>query len=105
RSLRDYRRAMTPMGTLVIVGGPRGGALLGPLSRSLSALMVSPFVSQRLVPFLAHQEKADLVALKDLIETGKLTPAMDRSYQLSETPEAIRYVETGHARGKVVISV
>jgi NADPH:quinone reductase-like Zn-dependent oxidoreductase len=67
--------------------------------------MLSSFVGQRLVPFLAQIKHDDIVALKELIEAGKVTPVIDRTYPLSETPEAIRYLETGHARGKVVITV
>lgn len=71
----------------------------------IEALLVSPFVSQKLVAFLAKIRKEDLVALKELIEAGKVTPVIDRTYPLSATPEAIRYLEEGHARGKVVITV
>lgn len=67
--------------------------------------MVSRFVSQRLVPFLAKRSNADLIALTELIEAGKVTPVIDRTYPLSRTPEAIRYLEQGHAQGKVVITV
>ena len=71
----------------------------------LLALLLSPFVSQKLGTFIAQAKGEDLVVLKDLIEAGKVTPVIDRTYPLSEVPEAIRYVEEGHARGKVVITV
>ena len=73
--------------------------------RSVRAFVVSPFVGQRLLPFLAKIRKEDLLVLKELVEDGKIRPVIDRTYPLSETPEAIRYLETGHARGKTVISV
>jgi NADPH:quinone reductase-like Zn-dependent oxidoreductase len=104
RSLGDCRRALTPKGTLVLVGGG-GGRWLGPLALPLRAAVMSRFVSQRLRPFLAQIKKPDLVVLKELIEAGKVTPVIDRTYPLSDTPEAIRYLEAGHARGKVVITV
>ena len=104
RSLSDCRRALTPKGTLVMVGG-QGGRWLGGVDRSIKALFLSPFSAQTLRPFIATQDKEDLAALKELIEAGKVTPVIDRKYPLSEVPEAIRYLEGGHARGKVVITV
>lgn len=104
RSLSDLRRALTPKGTLV-VGGGKNGNWLGPLVRPLGALVLSRFVGQRLLPFLARLRKEDLASLNELIEAGKVTPVIDRTYPLSEAPEAIRYLETGRARGKVVITV
>jgi NADPH:quinone reductase-like Zn-dependent oxidoreductase len=68
-------------------------------------VLLSPAVSQRMVGFLAHQNKGDLAVLRDLLETGKLIPVIDRTYPLSEAAEAIGYLEQGHARGKVVITV
>ena len=67
--------------------------------------MLSLFVSQRMVPFVTTANKEDLVVLKDLLEAGKVTPVIDRSYGLIDVPEAIRYLEEGHARGKVVVTV
>jgi NADPH:quinone reductase-like Zn-dependent oxidoreductase len=104
RSMSDCRRVLVPDGTLVVVGGP-AGRWFGPLARPLEALVLSRFVSQRMLPFLAHQSKEDLVVLKELIEAGKVSPVIDRCYPLVEAPEAIRYVEDGHARGKVVITM
>lgn len=104
RSLWDFRRSLTPKGTLVFAGGG-GGRLLGPLSRPLRALVLSPFVGQRIVFFMANRSRDDLIFLKELIEAGKVTPVIDRSYPLSEVPEAIRYLEQGHAQGKVVITI
>ena len=103
RSLSDCRRALTPQGTYVLVGGSIG-RWFG-LARSIKVLLLSPFVRQRLRTFISTNNKEDLVVLKELIEAGKVTPVIDRTYPLSETPEAIGYVGEGHARGKVVITV
>jgi NADPH:quinone reductase-like Zn-dependent oxidoreductase len=105
RPLAHLRRALTPGGTLVITGGENGGRLLGGIERNLRASLMSPFVSQQLVAFIARQRQADLLALRDLIESGAVTPAVDRAYPLSEAPAAIRYLADGRARGKIVITV
>ena len=68
-------------------------------------MLLSPFVGQKLVTFIAKENHEDMIILKELIESGKLTPVIDRTYPLAEVPEAIRYLEEGHARGKVVITV
>jgi NADPH:quinone reductase-like Zn-dependent oxidoreductase len=99
------RRALIPEGTLVIVGGENGGRWLGGLQRQLQALVMSPFVRQRLRVFVAREHYEELETLTELIEAGKVTPAVDRTYPLSDAPQAIRYLEQGHARGKVVIAV
>jgi NADPH:quinone reductase-like Zn-dependent oxidoreductase len=108
-SLSAVRRVLSSDGTLVAVGaagGPDEQAASGAiLVGMLEVLLVSRFTSQRLLPFLAKRSRDDLIALKELIEAGKVTPVIDRTYPLSETPEAIRYLEGGHARGKVVITV
>ncbi len=104
RSLSDLRRALTPKGTLVLVGGG-GGNLLGPLADPIRAFVLSRFVSQRLLPFLAKLRTTDMVFLTELIGAGKVSPVIGRTYPLSEVPDAIRHVETGHARGKTVITV
>ncbi len=103
-SLSDCRRALGARGTYVIVGAPSGRWLTGP-DRFIKALLLSPFVSQRMVPFITRANKKDLVVLKDLIEAGKVTPVIDRSYGLIDVPEAIWYLEQGHAQGKVVITM
>ncbi|MDX6400029.1 MAG: hypothetical protein QOF27_635 [Gaiellaceae bacterium] len=105
QSLSDLRRALGPNGTLVLVGGGDDGNLLGPLATPVRAFIVSRFVSQRLLPFLAKLRTKDMVFVTELIEAGKVTPVIGRTYPLSEVPEAIRHVETGHARGKTVITV
>ena len=104
RSLSEYRRVLGSKGILVLVGAPQG-QWVGPLTRPLAALVWSRFVSQRMGPVLATFSTADLLVLKELIEAGSVTPVIDRSYPLSETADAIRYLEAGHARGKVVITV
>ena len=106
RSLSQVRRALTPTGTLVIVGGEGGDRWIGGgMWRSLRALVLSRFVSQRLRPVLATPNTNDLVVLKQLIETARITPMIGRTYTLSETSDALRQLEEGHARGKVVITV
>ena len=105
RSVSHLRRALAPRGTLVIVGGEGGGRWFGGIDRQLRALVLSPFVGQRLGTFIAKQNGEDLVVLKELIEAGKVTPVIGKTYPLNEVPEAVRYLEEGHARGKVVITV
>jgi NADPH:quinone reductase-like Zn-dependent oxidoreductase len=104
-SLARLRHALTPEGTLVITGGEGEGRWLGGTDRQLRAMLLSPFVGQKLVTFIAKENHEDMIILKELIEAGKLTPVIDRTYPLAEVPEAIRYLEEGHARGKVVITV
>ena len=103
RSLSDCRRAMSPKGTYLAIGAPGGPWI--PVIAMLKPLLLSPFVSQKLAPFVSKASREDLVVLKGLIEDRKVTPVIDRSYPLSEVAQAIRYLEEGHARGKVVISM
>jgi NADPH:quinone reductase-like Zn-dependent oxidoreductase len=105
RRLSHLRRALTHDGTLVIVGGEKDGRWLGGVDRQLRALLLSPLVSQKLGTFVASETSRDLMALRELLEAGKIVPAIDRTYPLSDVPAAIRYVIEGHARGKVVITV
>ena len=104
-SLARLRHALTPEGTLVIVGGEGGGRWLGGLQRQLWATMLSPFVSQKLGTFVSTPNYEDLLVLGELVESGKVTPVIDRTYPLAEVPEAMRYLEGGHAKGKVLITV
>jgi NADPH:quinone reductase-like Zn-dependent oxidoreductase len=104
RSLADLRRALTPKGTLVLVGGSGGRWFMG-TGRTLRAVLVSPFVGQRLRSFFSKPKRADLVVLKELIEAGKVTPVIDRTFPLSETSAAIRYVGERSTQGKTVITV
>jgi NADPH:quinone reductase-like Zn-dependent oxidoreductase len=104
-SLARLRRALAPKGTLVIAGGETGGRWLGGSDRQLRAVLLSRFTGQKLRTFVCKENYADLIVLTDLIEAGKVTPVIDRTYPLAETAEAMRYVEQGHAKGKVVIAV
>ena len=104
-SLSDLRRALTPAGTLVPNGGRFDHRWFAGGGRVISALVVSRFVSQTLKTFLLAQKRDDLIVLKDLIESGKVTPVMDRAYSLSETAQAMADVGAGHTRGKVAITV
>jgi NADPH:quinone reductase-like Zn-dependent oxidoreductase len=104
-SLSDYRRALNPHGSLVIVGSLDRGRWLGPLAGTIDAWLYSPFVSQKFIFLFADLNSEDLDVLRDLMREGKITPVIDRQYALSEVPEAIRYLEQGHARGKVVVTV
>jgi NADPH:quinone reductase-like Zn-dependent oxidoreductase len=104
-SLARLRRALTPKGTLVIAGGETDGRWLGGYDRQLRALLLSRFVSQKLTTFISSENHEDMLVLKQLIEAGKITPVIDRTYPLSEAPQAIRYVQQGSARGKLVITV
>lgn len=105
RPLSDLRRALTRRGRLVIVGGENDGRWLGGADRQVRALLLSPLVSQSLGTFVASENAKDLMALGELIDSGRLAPVMDRSYPLSEVPAAIRYLLDGRARGKLVITV
>jgi NADPH:quinone reductase-like Zn-dependent oxidoreductase len=105
RSLSHLRRALAPKGTLVIVGGEGGGRWLGGIDRQLRALVLSPFVQQKLGTWISRERKEDLEELRELLEAGKVTPVVDRTFPLSDVPEAIKYLREGRARGKVVITV
>jgi NADPH:quinone reductase-like Zn-dependent oxidoreductase len=105
RSPRACRRALTPRGTLVLCSGESNGRWIGPVDRIITGVALSPFVSQRLVPFVAKRSLDDLETVTGLIEAGTVRPVIDRTYPLDDVAEAIRYLEEGHARGKVVITV
>jgi NADPH:quinone reductase-like Zn-dependent oxidoreductase len=104
-SLSRMRRILTPKGTLVIVGGETDGRWLGGLDRNIRALLLSPFLGQKLRLLVNSENYKDIIVLKELIEAGEITPAIDRTYPLGEAPKAIHYLEEGHARGKVAITV
>ncbi|HEX2196559.1 MAG TPA: NAD(P)-dependent alcohol dehydrogenase [Actinomycetota bacterium] len=105
RSLSRLRKALTPKGTLVIVGGDGGGRWTGGFFRQmLRAPLLSLFVGQRLRGLGAQEKKEDLEALCELIDSGALTPVVDRTHPLVEAPDAIRYLAQGHPRGKVVVT-
>jgi NADPH:quinone reductase-like Zn-dependent oxidoreductase len=105
RSLSQLRRALTPKGTLVIVGGEGGGRWMGGFLRNLRAPVVSRFVGQRLRMLVSKERLEDLQVLAELIEAGKLRPRIGRSYPLGEAPEAMRALEAGDTGGKIVITV
>ena len=106
RSLSHLRRALAKRGTLVIVGGDGGGRWTGGFFRgALRAPLLSPFVGQRLRGLTSKENQEDLRSLGELIDAGKVTPIVDRTYPLVEAPDAIRYLEQGHPRGKIVITV
>ena len=105
RPLSHLRRALTRRGTLVIVGGEGGDRWTGGMGRQLRALAISPFLRQRLRMFVNKERHEELELLTELIEAGKITPVIDRTYPLGEAPEAIRQLVDGHLRGKLVITV
>jgi len=103
-SLSRLRRALSPQGTLVIVGGEGGGRWIG-MGRQFRALMLSPFVGQKLRTFVAKENAQDLLVLNENIESGKITPIMGRTYALSDAPDAVRDLETGQTQGRIIITV
>lgn len=106
RSLSDLRRALTPKGTLAIVGGEGGGKWTGGFFQQIfRAPLLSLFVSQRLRPVVSAEPQEDLLALKELVERNDVTPVIGRTYPLIEAADAIRYLAKGHAAGKIVITV
>jgi NADPH:quinone reductase-like Zn-dependent oxidoreductase len=106
-SLLDNRRALTPEGKYVLIGGggTDEGNWIGPLAKPINALLLSPFISQQMGAMLADLNPKDLTILADLMQAGKVTPVIDRQFKLSEVPAAVKYLEEGHARGKVVITL
>jgi NADPH:quinone reductase-like Zn-dependent oxidoreductase len=106
-SLSECRRVLTPKGKYVMIGG--GGAneqgFIGVMARPLKAMVLSPFISQQMGMMMSDANQKDLMVLADMMQSGKLKPVIDRTYKLDQVPDAIRYVEQGHARGKVIIAV
>lgn len=105
RSLRELGRVLTPDGIVAVAGAAKGRSGGKPVLFVVRAVLTRRFRSQTIAPYLATRRRDDLLLLKELIEAGKVTPVIDRSYPLREVPEAIRYLEEGHVRGKVVITV
>lgn len=105
KPVRESRQVLTRTGVLVAVGGPETGQWIGPMLGPIKLIMMSAVVSQRLVPILAQQRRDDLSVLRQLLEDEKVTPVIDSTYPLSAVPDAIRYLEQGHATGKVVVTV
>ena len=104
RSLSDLRRALTPNGTLILNSGT-GAQGMKMMARLIKPLMLSPFVSQDLRRYLSVPNHEDLRLLRELVQSGKLTPVIDRTYPLEQTADALAYIEHGHARGKVVVEI
>lgn len=104
-SVLDYRRVLTPAGNYVMIGSTSTGHWFGWLEIPIEAWMLSPFMSQKFGMMLTDLNKDDLAVLADLMQSGKVTPVIDRIYKVSEAAEALRYLEKGHARGKVVLTV
>jgi NADPH:quinone reductase-like Zn-dependent oxidoreductase len=105
RPLRHLRRALAPAGTLVLVGGEGGERWLGGFGRQLRAPLVSVFIRQQLRMLVSMERNEDLAALKELIDAGKVTPAIDRTYPLSQAADAMRHLAAGQSRGKTVVTV
>lgn len=106
RSWSECRRVLDPRGTLVMVGAPKGGRVLGPLGHLLGVRLAAAFRgSQKAVFFIAKFNKADMVVLQELLESGKVKPAIDRRFELSEIADAFRYLGEGHAHAKIVVTM
>ena len=105
--LSGFRRVLTPKGIYVMIGGggPNDSQWIGPFGRVINTVVLSPFMSQKMGMMMADLNHNDLTILADMMQSGKVKPVIDRTYKLSEVPDAIRYLEQGHARGKVVITV
>ena len=104
-SLSACRRVLNPKGIYIMAGGTAGRWMIGPLVRTIAMRVWSRLGSQKFVSLLAKENKEDLTLMRELMKSGKVTPVIDRCYRLNEVPEAIRYLEEGHARGKVVITL
>ncbi|MEE9312897.1 MAG: NAD(P)-dependent alcohol dehydrogenase [Planctomycetota bacterium] len=105
RPISLLRKALTPTGTLVIIGGEEGGNFMGGTHRQMWAMAISPFISQKLTTFMSKENQADMQTLADMLETGQIKPVIDSIYSLAEVSEAIKHMEQGHPSGKIVITV
>ncbi len=105
RSWSACRRVLTPQATLVVVGSPKGNPLIGPLGHVAKVRLAALRSSQKVVFFMATLNKADLAVLRDLLEAGKVTPVIDRRYALSDIADALQYMGSGHAQGKIVLTL
>lgn len=105
RSWSESRRVLNPQATLVMVGAPKGNALLGPLSHMVKVRLAALRSRQKAVFFIAKTNRADMMVLRELLEAGKITPIIDRCYELSEIADAFRYMGEGHAQGKIVLTM
>jgi NADPH:quinone reductase-like Zn-dependent oxidoreductase len=106
RSWSECRRVLSPQAIIVIVGAPKDNRLIGPLGHVGGVRLAAAFRgSQKAVFFIAKFNKPDMAVLRELLEAGKVTPVIDRRYELSEVADAFRYLGEGHAQGKIVITV
>ncbi|MBI3430552.1 MAG: zinc-binding dehydrogenase, partial [Actinobacteria bacterium] len=105
KSWSQYRRVLNPQATFVIVGAPKGNALLGPLSYIAKVRFASLRSSRKVLFFIAQINQADLMVLREFLESGKVKPVIDRRYELSEIADAFRYLGEGHAQGKIVLTL
>jgi NADPH:quinone reductase-like Zn-dependent oxidoreductase len=105
RSWAECRRVLTDDGACVIVGSPHDGFLLGPLRHSLGMAIGAVASKQKVINFIANLDKASLQVLSEMLETGRLKPIIDRTYELDRLPEALAYLGEGHARGKIVVTI
>ena len=105
--LSGFRRTLKPQGICVMIGGggPNDGGLIGPMARPIKTMLMSPFISQKMGMMLAEIRQDDLTKMSELMQAGKVTPVIDRTYPLSQIREAMKYLEAGHARGKVILTV
>jgi NADPH:quinone reductase-like Zn-dependent oxidoreductase len=104
RPIRQLRRSLAPRGTLVMVGGEDGGRWIGGVHRQLAAVLLSPWVRQRLTSVVSAERAADMEALAELVGRGELRPALDRTFALAEAAKALDHLESGHVRGKVALT-
>jgi len=105
RSWSECKRVLAPKATLVVVGAPKGTPLVGPLSHVVKLYLAALLDSRKVVFFVAKLNRADLEVLCELLEAGKVTSVIDKQYALSDTADAFRYLEEGHAQGKIVVTV
>lgn len=104
-ALLAYRGVTTPKGVYIMIGGPKTNKLTGPLGKAAAAYMLAPFISQELTLHLSTAKPDDMTILRDLMQSGKVTPVIDRKCAFDEVPEAMRYLAEGHARGKVILTL
>lgn len=105
RPLAQLRKALTPTGTIVFVGGEHGGELFGGMGRPVGASLLAMFVRQKFVMFMTREHHSDLERMAELVEAGKVSPVLDQTYSLAQVPEAMRQLEAGRVRGKIAITV
>lgn len=105
RTWREYKRVLKPNSTVVIVGGPKSNRIIGPLTHIIKMRVASWRASQKVIFFVANFNHNDLMALKDMMETGQVKPVVERTYPLEKICDAMRHLGTGHAKGKLVVTM